>query len=186
MAGGGADGYPLFETVLRAMPQLMRQRKCVLVLVTGPFLPAAKRARLKALAKGLPVVLRASVPNSLAYLGAADLVVAMAGYNTTAEILSLDTRALLVPRPGPSAEQRLRAKAFADRGWVHWLQPEQLDEHRLAEAMACALAGPTRRNGPGPDLRGRERAVDYILTGQARSLSVSAGATPASALASEA
>ena len=115
MAGGGADGQQLFETLVRAVPQVLSSKNCVLLVVTGPFLPAAERARLRELAKGLPIVVRASVPDSLNYLNAADLVVAMAGYNTTAEILSLGRRALLVPRSGPSAEQRLRASSFAAR-----------------------------------------------------------------------
>jgi predicted glycosyltransferase len=165
MAGGGADARPLFETVLRALPHLRRQRECVLVLVTGPFLPAAERARLKELARGLPVVVRPTVGNPVDYLQAADLVVAMAGYNTTAEILATGTKALLVPRSGPSAEQRLRAKAFADRGWVDWLQPEELDERRLAGAMARALARPSRPRADVPDLHGGEHAVEHILGG---------------------
>lgn len=167
MAGGGADGYPLFETVLRALPRLDAGRECVVVVITGPFLRAAQRNRLKALAAGLPVVLRASVGNSLDYLGAADLVVAMAGYNTSAEILSLRAKALLVPRSGPSAEQRLRAKAFAERGWVHWLEPEHLEPRRLAEAMDRALAAPAPGGVCPPDLGGRERAVAHILAGRA-------------------
>jgi predicted glycosyltransferase len=187
MAGGGADGYPLFETFLRALPLLMRQRECTVVLVTGPFLPAPQRARLRLLAKGLPVVLRSKVPDSLSYLAAADLVVAMAGYNTTAEILRLRTRALLVPRSGPSAEQRLRAKAFADRGWVHWVQPEELEEHGLADAMEAALASPARGNGPAPDLRGLERAVELIVSGRGDALSETTQELPAPApLANEA
>jgi predicted glycosyltransferase len=188
MAGGGADGYPLFETVLRALPHVIAQQPCVLVLVTGPFLPPPQRAQVKELARGLPVVLRATVPDSVAYLGAADLVVAMAGYNTTAEILSLGTRALLVPRSGPSAEQRLRAEAFADRGWVDWLQPEQLEEHRLAEAISGALATPAARDGgPAPDLRGTERAVEHILGRPADSPCAADELVPAAArLASEA
>lgn len=164
MAGGGADGFPLMDTVVRALPHVLRERQCVLVVVTGPFLAPAHRARLKALAKDLPVVVRPTVPDPLAYLGAADLVVAMAGYNTTAEILRLRTRALLVPRSGPSAEQRLRAQAFADRGWVRWLHPEHLEERRLAEAMTRALAQPAQGSGPAPDLAGRQRVVEHLVS----------------------
>ena len=60
---------------------------------------AAERTR------GLPVRLVRSVDNPLSYLAAADLVIAMAGYNTPAEILALGARALLVPRSGPSADR---------------------------------------------------------------------------------
>jgi predicted glycosyltransferase len=105
-----------------------------------------------------------SVSDSMGYLGAADLVVAMAGYNTTAEILSLGQRALLVPRSGPSAEQQMRARLFADRGWVRWLAPEVLSPSTLADAMeealSTALAPPV-----APDLNGRSRVAQLLLRG---------------------
>lgn len=163
MAGGGADGQQLFETLVRAVPQVLSSKNCVLLVVTGPFLPAAERARLRELAKGLPIVVRASVPDSLNYLNAADLVVAMAGYNTTAEILSLGRRALLVPRSGPSAEQRLRASGFAARGWVHWLPPDKLTTGTLADAVVQALDAEPGQFDASPDLRGRQRAVEHLV-----------------------
>jgi predicted glycosyltransferase len=163
MAGGGADGERLFRTLIEAVPQLHSEQPCVVLVVTGPFLPAAERARLRELAKGLPVIVRRSVPDSLNYLNAADLVVAMAGYNTTAEILSLGRRALLVPRSGPSAEQRLRASGFAARGWVNWLSPDALAPHTLAEAMLRTLRSAPFQPDEAPDLRGRERAVQHLL-----------------------
>jgi predicted glycosyltransferase len=179
MAGGGADGHQLFETLVRATPRLLAARRCKVLVVTGPFLPAAQRAQLKELAKTLPVVVRTSVPDSLTYLNAADLVVAMAGYNTSAEILSLGKRAVLVPRSGPSAEQGLRAKAFADRGWVHWLPPGELAPDTLAAAMVRALGAPARPSEDGaPDLNGRQRAVAHLVARGAQVLPIPAGSAP--------
>jgi len=167
MAGGGADASGLFETLLRTVPLLRAEHRCVVVLVTGPFLPAPERARLARLADGLPVHLLSTVKDSASYLAAADLVVAMAGYNTTAEILSLGANALLVPRPGPSAEQQMRARRFADRGWVRWVRPDALAPEALAATMAAALddpAGDRRAAGrPAPDLHGRQRAAAMLL-----------------------
>ena len=174
MAGGGADGSRLFETLVRSVPQLLSSQRCVVLVVTGPFLPVEERAKLKALARDLPIVLRDSVPDALAYIDAADLVVAMAGYNTTAEILSLGKRALLVPRSGPSAEQRLRASGFAERGWVHWLSPDELSETALAEAMSSVLASPPAVVTDRPDLRGRQRAVEHLLARGAQVLPIPA------------
>jgi predicted glycosyltransferase len=104
-----------------------------------------------------------SVGDSLAMLGAADLVVAMAGYNTTAEILSLGKRALLVPRAGPSAEQRIRASLFAERGWIGWLPPEALSATALAEAMLEQMSGTGHPHAVGPDMGGRAAAVRQLL-----------------------
>lgn len=165
MAGGGADAYPLFEALLRATPYLRDTRRIVVVLVTGPFLPEDERARLGRLAAELPVDVVPVVNDSASYLAAADLVVAMAGYNTTAEILSLGANALLVPRPGPSAEQQMRAGSFASRGWVRWVRPDALSAQTLAAAVAEALdAGPAAVSS-GPDLFGRQRAASHLLNG---------------------
>ena len=166
MAGGGADGYTLFDSLLRAVPTLTADRRCVVVVVTGPFLPAAQQAQLQRLAQGQPVHLVPTVSDSLSHLDAADLVVGMAGYNTTAEILSVGTPALLVPRSGPSAEQQMRARSFAERGWVHWLDPSSLSAEGLATAMLSALGDPpaVARVSAPPDLRGRQRAARHLLS----------------------
>lgn len=168
MAGGGADGYPLFDMLIRAVPALTAECPCTVVVVTGPFLPEAERVRLQRLAEGLPVHLVETVSDSLSYLSAADLVVGMAGYNTTAEILSLGTRAVLVPRAGPSAEQQMRARSFAERGWVRWLPPAAVSAESLATAMLAALDTPSTPQRAQPDLRGRQRAAHHLLNGSAR------------------
>jgi predicted glycosyltransferase len=118
---------------------------------------------LKRLAKGLPVRLIRTVADSLPYLGAADLVVAMAGYNTTVEILRSGRPALLVPRKGPSAEQQMRASRFADRGWVHWLAPETMSEETMAGAVLGALDTPLPTPTVAPDLDGARRVVQHLL-----------------------
>jgi predicted glycosyltransferase len=168
MAGGGADGYPLFDTLIRAVPALTAECPCTVVVVTGPFLPEAERVRLQRLAEGLPVHLVETVSDSLSYLSAADLVVGMAGYNTTAEILSLGTRAVLVPRAGPSAEQQMRARSFAERGWVRWLPPAAVSAESLATAMLASLDTPSTPQRAQPDLRGRQRAAHHLLNGSSR------------------
>lgn len=168
MAGGGADGYPLFDTLIRAVPALTAECPCTVVVVTGPFLPEAERVRLQRLAEGLPVHLVETVSDSLSYLSAADLVVGMAGYNTTAEILSLGARAVLVPRAGPSAEQQMRARSFAERGWVRWLPPAEASAESLATAMLASLHTPSTPQRAQPDLRGRQRAAHHLLNGSSR------------------
>ena len=163
MAGGGADAQTLFTTLVGAVPAIHAQRPCVVVIVTVPFFPRSEQRRLAQLARGLPVHVIPSVHDSMTYLGAADLVVAMAGYNTTAEILTLDKPALLVPRSGPSAEQQMRAKLFADRGWVSWLPPDRLSPDALADAAIAALTTEQRR-ASHPDLNGRHAAARHLLT----------------------
>ena len=164
MAGGGADAYPLFDTLMTAVPALQSAGRCHVVLITGPFLPARRRRELTLRAQGLPVDVLPSVPDPMSYAASADLVVAMAGYNTTAELLAVGTPALLVPRFGPSAEQQMRARLFADRGWVDWLPPQDLGRDALVEAVMTALGrswGSTPERPP--DLSGRRVAGDRLI-----------------------
>jgi len=63
-------------------------------------------------------------------------VVAMAGYNTFCEILSLDKRAILVPRVLPRREQVMRAQRAASLELAYMLDPEGPHE---PEIMTTAL-----------------------------------------------
>jgi predicted glycosyltransferase len=166
MAGGGADAYALMSTLVDAVAEIREARPCSFVIVTGPFMPEDERRNLKQRAEGLPVQLRTMVTDPLKYVAAADLVVAMAGYNTTMEVLRLGTPALLVPRRGPSSEQRMRARQFAERGWVSQLDPDDLSPGRLATAVIEALsAAALARPVAGPDLGGIGRAAEHLHVG---------------------
>ncbi|HYL72400.1 MAG TPA: glycosyltransferase [Candidatus Dormibacteraeota bacterium] len=164
MAGGGADAHDWMSALLDALPLINAERQCVLEIVTGPFMPDQQRLDLKRRAETLPVRMRRLVSDPLSRVAAADLVVAMAGYNTTMEVLRLGTPALLIPRRGPSAEQRMRARRFADLGWVWQLDPDALSRETLAESVLAALATPLPSGSElRPDLRGLHRAIDHLL-----------------------
>jgi predicted glycosyltransferase len=164
MAGGGADAYPMMRALLDALPAIQRQQRCVLALVTGPFMPKELRHDLEARAKGLPVKVSMEVSDTLSYIEAADLVVAMCGYNTTMEILRTGKRALLIPRVGPSAEQRMRARLFAEQGWVDTLAPDDLSPELVARAVAESLGrGPRMHPQIKPDLQGLRGSAEHLL-----------------------
>jgi predicted glycosyltransferase len=164
MAGGGADAYPAMRALVDAVPHLQRKLQFRLVLITGPFIPPEHRRDLQARAAGLPVKVRISVSDSLSYIDAADLVVAMAGYNTTTEILRSGTPAVLIPRAGPSAEQRMRVRLFLARGWVHAIDPDAATGPRVARTILKALRPQPPKDGqPGPDLGGLTAVVDELL-----------------------
>jgi predicted glycosyltransferase len=72
-------------------------------------------------------------------------VVAMGGYNTFCEVLSLNKRALIVPRTEPRMEQYIRISRAAQLGLVSMLA----DDGRYApEVMAAALRRLPRQNLP--------------------------------------
>jgi predicted glycosyltransferase len=151
------------RTLVDAAPRILAGRRDRIVLVTGPFMPPDEQLDLRRRARRLPITVHRSVDDSLEHLAAADLVISMAGYNTTAEILRLGRPCVLVPRKGPSAEQRMRAELFSERGWVRWLHPEDLDPGALAAAVNAALSEvPSPRRPVAPELDGRRRAVQRL------------------------
>jgi predicted glycosyltransferase len=72
-------------------------------------------------------------------------VVAMGGYNTFCEVLSLDKRALIVPRTEPRLEQFIRASRAAELGLVSMLSD---DGNHDPAVMAAALRALPRQNLP--------------------------------------
>jgi predicted glycosyltransferase len=171
--GGGGDGAPLLENLLRALERLPRLSALV---VTGPLMPPADRVRLAALAAGLPrVALREMVADLPTQMATADLVVAMAGYNTVAELLALGRPALLVPRTWRygehergavaelDAEQLLRAQALERAGLADLLHPRDLDPGTLAARIEAALARPRAIPSARFEMGGLERVTAEIL-----------------------
>jgi predicted glycosyltransferase len=116
--GGGADAYPMMNLCLTAMREGALGDDAEAVFVTGPLMDPSQRSALAEAGADLPVHVLASVQDAPSLLNAADLVVTMAGYNTLVEAIQLQKRVLALPRPGPSAEQRMRAKIFAEMGLV--------------------------------------------------------------------
>jgi predicted glycosyltransferase len=164
MAGGGADGYPMMRMLLDALPAIQAEQPCILVLITGPFMPPELRRDLEARARGRPARVSMSVSDTLSYIDAADLVVAMAGYNTTMEILRSGRRAILIPRAGPSAEQRMRTQRFAARGWVEMIDPDDLHADTVARSVLKTLrSGVPSVEQDRPDLGGLACATDELL-----------------------
>ncbi len=134
--GGGGDGETLVDWVLNALEQKPRPAKPV-VIVLGPFMPQALRQQFQLRAEALEGVQTIVFNSNMELLmERAAGVVAMGGYNTFCEILSLDKPALLIPRSIPRMEQTLRAHRAASLGLVAMLDG---DGDRSADAMAEAL-----------------------------------------------
>jgi predicted glycosyltransferase len=165
MAGGGDDAYPMMRALLDALPAVRARRRCVLVLIVGPFMPLAAQQDLQERAQGLPVCILSSVEDTPSYIAAADLVVAMAGYNTTMEILRSGRRAILVPRAGPSAEQRMRARLFAAQGWVTMIDPDDLSVENVARTILHSLQREPNiaAAAPKPLVVGLSTVVELLL-----------------------
>ena len=162
MAGGGADAYALFDTLVRAVPGPRANAVSSFVVVTGPFLPARRAAELLRRADGLPIhVIPTRQRLAAATCAPRTWWWRWPGYNTTAEILGLADPALLVPRAGPSAEQQMRASGFRRARLGRTGCPRgSCRRSRCATAMVDALDAPvtsTRPAGPVRPRRARAR-----------------------------
>ncbi|MEA2389307.1 MAG: hypothetical protein QOG41_2080 [Thermoleophilaceae bacterium] len=137
-AGGGIDGYGVLAAVLDALR--MRPLPVATLIVAGPMMPAEHVERLRARAAGLDVRVERSRADLAAVMAGARAVVAMAGYNTVAELVQTAAPAVLVPRTEPRAEQLLRARMLEEAGRAIVVPCNELAADRLREALDEALS----------------------------------------------
>ncbi|MBU3731421.1 MAG: hypothetical protein FGM26_07760 [Beijerinckiaceae bacterium] len=137
--GGGGDGDELIDWVIssyEADPDL----PIPALVVFGPFTPrTTRRVFLERIAK-LPNVDAIMFDSKIEYLmKKASAVIAMGGYNTFCEILSLDKPALIVPRKTPRLEQAIRASCAERMGLLRQLETPAPGEPRDPSRMAAAI-----------------------------------------------
>jgi predicted glycosyltransferase len=161
--GGGEDGYSLIDAYLAGL-KLRSQTSCKSLIICGPEMSLPQQEELRYRAALLPNVQIIEFTDDLmSYLDAADVVVSMAGYNTTCEILSLNKRAVVVPRHKPSEEQLIRADRLAKRGLLAMVHPDRLSPALLMHAVRNQLAQPQAADPANSiDLNGLPRINHYI------------------------
>ncbi|WP_296807400.1 glycosyltransferase [Thiocapsa sp.] len=160
VVGGGQDGRAIGEAFLQA--QLPRGE--LGVLVTGPFLPPEEQRRIADLAADNPrVSILGLVNEPMRLMQRASRVIAMGGYNSVMEILSLGKPALLVPRDRPRLEQRIRAERLRNLGLIDVLGSEDLDPRSLSRWMHADAAT------PGASIHPRAR-IDLLGLDRVRTL----------------
>jgi len=154
--GGGDDGMAVVDWVLRAY-EIDPQIPLGAVIVFGPFMPPAMQRQFRERIQRLPRIAAVTFDGHVELLMERAIgVVAMGGYNTFCEILSLDKRAILVPRVTPRQEQLVRAKRAAELGLVRTL--DGMGE-RDSLVMAAALRGLAEQAAPS------ERGAQQMLGG---------------------
>ncbi len=136
-AGGGGDGVELVDWVVRALESGASGIPRT-IIVTGPFMPPADQQRFHERCEALPRVEILTFDSHIELLMQRALgIVAMGGYNTFCEILTLDKPALIVPRSVPRQEQLIRAERALQLNLIRMLDPSG---ERDAGVMAAALA----------------------------------------------
>jgi predicted glycosyltransferase len=142
-AGGGGDGTEMVDWVIRAYESgaTLPNRA---VIVTGPFMPPAEQQDFHERCDQLANVEIISFDSHIELLmEKATAIVAMGGYNTFCEILTLDKPAMIVPRSVPRQEQLIRAERAVKLGLVSMLDPaSDLDVERMIAALQTLPAQP--------------------------------------------
>ena len=138
--GGGGDGEGLIDWTLQAYeidPTLGPHA----VIVYGPFLHAERRAEFDRRAHALKgrVSVMSFDSRIERLLSEASGIIAMGGYNTFCEILSLDKPAVISPRIRPRLEQFIRAEAAERLGLARMLHAPR--DGYGPEAMIAAIRG---------------------------------------------
>jgi predicted glycosyltransferase len=157
-SGGGRSGYPLLKNVIAACRNLQKDRDLQLFVFTGPFMDDELYEDLK-LRETPGIRIRRFTDRFMDYLGAADLSVSMAGYNTCMNLLVTGGPALVYPY-SRQREQPLRAAKIKDIIPMRVLAEGDIEPVRLAEHMRAMLRRP------------KAAAVELNFNGAANTLNI--------------
>jgi predicted glycosyltransferase len=138
--GGGEDGHALISASIAGLATCAPEHRPRMHIVFGPELPEGPRANLRAAAAAVPQIsVQDFSDDMMSLMAAADVVVAMGGYNTVCELLTLHKRAVVVPRVRPGLEQQIRAERMSARGLLGMLPADDLSPQRLMAAVQAEL-----------------------------------------------
>jgi len=157
--GGGAAGKLLVDAAVTAAAGLPTGKRWC--LITGPNLPQADFEAASAKAPGnLDIVrFRKDFP---ALLGAAELSVSQAGYNTVCDILQAGCRSILVPfAAGGETEQTVRAERLQRLGLALSLPEDALSPSSLGAAIEQQLAA-AKPDSHRLDLDGARKSAQVL------------------------
>jgi len=159
-AGGGNVGAPLLKATVRACRGALSGENLILKVYTGPYMTQEDKDDLRSFENDR-IRIEEFTPDFVSLLGASDLSVSMAGYNTCMNIVAAGVSALVRPFD-QNREQRERAVKLAEFAPITLLEDPDLDPPVLARKMEAALnmqAGPP---GPKLDLDGAVNTMKWM------------------------
>ena len=134
------------------------------LILAGPTMASIEYQSLSDHAVGSAIQIQRSSADVATLLRKSSVVVTMAGYNSICEALLLRKSPLVVPRRGPSGEQRIRSDVFARRKLIHKLAPEALTPENMAEELLRLM---DQREIPAPEnippMDGAQRAAALLM-----------------------
>lgn len=170
--GAGMDAFPVAEAFVGALPKILSGADVDADIVTGPRMPREKQDELRAALPPERVRLDTSVEDATRLIRGASVIVTMGGYNTSIEALRWGRKALVVPRFGPSNEQRMRSRMLEERNLIRVIEPEALSAQAIAEGVLELLQDDAMPDIEAmPRLDGAARVAELLTNGHAKNTS---------------
>jgi len=160
--GSGSVGGELLEATAQAFGLLTDENEWFLQMFTGPYLDEARFAGLHK-QQNTRLKVQRFTDHFIDWLGAADLSVSMAGYNTCMNTLAAGTPALMYPF-GQNQEQRMRVEQVRRSGSIRLLENGDLAPKKLAALMKNQAY--CQRYLPTLNLDGASETVKIIESGR--------------------
>ena len=160
--GGGRDAFPLLAAAVEALLNMPSSERPDADVIAGPLMDADLFGPLGQHSAASGINFHRTHPNVPELLAKADLFVTMGGYNSIVEAIAMGCPTLVVPRVGPSAEQRMRADCLKAKGLVDVLDAHEADTAGLGAAFRALLRKPVLQPAATINLGGAEYAANFI------------------------
>ena len=161
---GSGSVYPeLMENLVKASILLANDLEHTLLVSTGPFMNPEYKERVKMLSNDQQhITVTEFIPDFVDYLCTADLSVSMAGYNTTMNLLAVNTFGLVFPFD-QNREQRMRSTSLERLGVMKVLEQKDISPPTLSALLQTYLQEqPVQYKQHTIDLSGAQKSVELL------------------------
>ena len=161
---GSGSVYPeLMENLVKASILLANDLEHTLLVSTGPFMNPEYKERVKMLSNDQQhITVTEFIPDFVDHLCTADLSVSMAGYNTTMNLLAVNTFGLVFPFD-QNREQRMRSTSLERFGVMKVLEQKDISPRTLSALLQTYLQEqPVQYKQHTIDLSGAQKSVELL------------------------
>ncbi|MCT4626225.1 glycosyltransferase [Halodesulfovibrio sp.] len=160
--GSGSVHPELMQHLAEASILLNESTPHSLLISTGPFMPQEYQQQIRALCAAYPhITVTDFIADFIDQLSAADLSVSMAGYNTTMNLLAVNTFGLVYPFD-QNREQRMRSSSLEKLGALSILEQKDLEPQNLCSLLAKYLTKPNRKPQHSINLHGATESARLL------------------------
>lgn len=160
--GSGSVHPEIMEQLATASIQLSTTTPHRLLISTGPFMQQDYQARIQQLCAPHPhITITNFITDFINHLSAADLSLSMAGYNTTMNLLAVNTYGLVYPFD-QNREQRMRSTSLEKLGALKILEQEDMQPDHLSTLLEQYINTPAPPPQHHVDLQGATESVRIL------------------------